>query len=315
MGLEGYEHHFASKVGKPALTMLYSYRKFGPMSRAFMLTQHSEMLEKIRTRSGDYRDYTDEHLLFLQSEIYVELIERLCWLTEDFGAVCYALSDNDLSDFPRRLIGHLPPRKTIKELADGSRWFALLRYANVDELRFSTTDKHFLRQHYGKNISTLKKFAKLLKRFLDLYWLFAVKRKHANTLIRMPDVSELRGEPTVMIPVAYDAKHPDKMKAIPLNYSMYQKLQSLFNELYTLTNDLLDRAILFIERNGLPFVEHATYYQIDPDDRARLQKLIEDYDSEVKRTEISITLQLNVDLTYLQPFFDFYESFGLGTFD
>ncbi len=249
------------------------------------------------------------------------MIERLCYLVEDFTAVCYALWNDDLSDFPRRLINHpSKPEKPLGELANGSHWSVLLRYPNLrypnmDDFELLPEDKQFLRQHYEKNIITLRKFAEFLKRFVRLYWLFFVKRKHANTLIRMPDVTELHGEPTVMIPVAYNPEQPGEIKGIPLNYSMYQKLQSLFNELYTLTNDLLDRAILFIERNGQPLIEHATYYQMKTDDRERLQKLKEDYESKAKRTEISITLQLNADLTYFRRFFDFYESFDLGAFD
>jgi len=96
---------------------------------------------------------------------------------------------------------------------------------------------------------------------------------------------------------------------------MYKKNQRLFDTLGTLAQDLLMRAILFIERNGVHIVEHASYYQMKDEDKTRLRALIEEYDKNVKHTKITINYKVELKTKYLEPFYDFYGHFDIGAFN
>ena len=309
-----YESHFASSVGTQTIVMLMAYQEFGVLSRTFMLKEHAKMLEKIRTRKGKYKEYTDSNLLFLESCVYQELIECLCRLIEDFSTLCYALWD-DLANLPKRIIEPPNSKKILDELIDDSHWFTLLRYPDPNSLNFAVDDKAFLKRHYDRNVDVHRNFVKLLRKFIDLYRLFYNKRKHGNTLIYGLEKGEISGESTILIPVLYNSKQPDKLKGIPFSYSMYKKNQRLFDTLGTLAQDLLMRAILFIERNGVHIIEHASYYQMKDEDKTRLRALIEEYDKNVKHTKITINYKVELKTKYLEPFYDFYGHFDIGAFN
>lgn len=314
MGEVDYESHFASSVGTQTITMLMSYHKFGVLSRTFMLKEHAKMLEKIRARKGKYQKYTESNLLFLESCVYQELIECLCHLIEDFSTLCYALWD-DLANLPKRIILQPNPENILDELIDDSHWFTLLRYPDPDSLNFAVDDKAFLKRHYDYNVDVHRNFVKLLRKFIDLYWLFYNKRKHGNTLIYGLEKVEIHGESTILIPVVYNSKYPDKLKGIPFSYSMYKKNQKLFNTLAILVRDLLMRAILFIERNGVYIIEHVSYYQMKTEDKARLTALIQEYDKNVKHSKIKVHFKVALDTNYLNPFYNFYDNFDIGAFN
>lgn len=316
MGEVDYESHFASSVGKQTITMLMSYHEFGVLSRTFMLKEHAKMLEKIRMRKGKYQKYTESNLLFLESCVYQELIECLCHLIEDFSTLCYALWD-DLANLPKRIITPPKLKNILDKLIDDSHWFTLLRYPDPASLNFTVDDKAFLKRHYNRNIDVHRNFVKLLRKFIDidLYWLFYNKRKHGNTLIYGLEKVEIHGESTILIPVAYNSKYPDKLKGIPFSYSMYKKNQKLFDTLAILVRDLLMRAILFIERNGVYVIEHVSYYQMKAEDKARLTALIQEYDKNVKHSKITVNVKMELDTKYLDPFYNFYDNFDIGAFN
>ncbi len=314
MGEVDYESHFASSVGKQTIVMLMAYHESGVLSRTFMLKEHAKMLEKIRTRKGKYKEYTDSTLLLLESWFYQELIECLCRLIEDFSILCYALWD-DLANFPKKVISQPNPKNILDELIDDSHWFTLLRYPDPDSLNFAVDDKAFLKRHYDRNVDIHRNFVKLLKKFIALYWLFYNKRKHGNTLIYGLEKVEISGESTILFPVAYNKKQPDKLKGIPLSYSMYKKNQKLFDTLVILVQDLLMRAILFIERNGVYLIEHVSYYQMKAENKARLSALVDEYDKNVKRSKIKINFKVELETKYLKPFYDFYDDFDIGAFN
>lgn len=309
-----YESHFASSVGKQTITMLMSYQNFGVLSRTFMLKEHSKMLEKIRVREDEYKEYTDGNLLFLESCVYQELIECLCHLIEDFSTLCYALWD-DLATLPKRIVSKPNPKNILDELINDSHWFTLLRYPDPNSLNFTADDKAFLKRHYDRNIDVQRNFVKLLNKFIDLYWLFYNRRKHGNTLIYGLEKREISGELTILLPVVYNSKQPDKVKGIPFSYSMYKKNQRLFDSLVILVQDLLMRTILFIERNGVYILEYASYYQMEDDDKTRLTALIQEYDKSVKRGKIKVNFMLKFNTKYLDPFYNFYDNFDIGTFN
>jgi len=96
---------------------------------------------------------------------------------------------------------------------------------------------------------------------------------------------------------------------------MYKKNQKLFNALAMLVEDLLMRAILFIECGGVCLIEHVSCYQMKAEDKTRLMALIQEYNKNVKHTKIKINLKGELKTKYLDPFYNFYDNFDIGAFN
>lgn len=316
------KNHFAYRV-KPTLVMLYAYREFGVISRFFMLNEHGKTLEDIRSRAEPFRNRSEEELAFMEGRIYVELVERVCQIIEDFSTLCYALYE-DLSSFPQNILTrkHLI-KKSKKSLVEERLeyltdrvWYTLLRYPDLDTLQFSTEDKEFLRQHYERNIRVLQNLVDVLKKFSRLHWKFYTKHKHANPLIYGIKKIEVGGESTIVIPAFYYVEHPESVQSIVVNYSMYKKQREIVNTVINLMKDLIDRAISFIERDGKAIIESASYYKLGTADAYnRIQRLIEDYNKNISRTPINVKLDMKVHGPVLRRFVDFYDNLDLGAFD
>jgi len=315
MEAENHEGHFAYRVGEATLVMLNAYREFGVISRGFMLREHGDILEQIRSRCGPFGNSPEKDLIFAEARIYVELVEHLCQLIEDFSTLCYALS-NDLSDFPDNMLGQKPSvKERLEHLTDKTCWFTLLRYPDLDMLCLSAEDKEFLRQHYERNIRVLLNFVEVLKKFRKLHWRFYTKHKHANPLIYGIKKIEVREEPTICIPAIDNAKHPEMVNGIIMNYSMYKKQLGIVRTITGLMEDLLDRAILFIEQNGIPIIEEVSYYKMSATDDQRLQVLVEGYNRNLRRIRIEATLKVEVPNEVAQEFLQLYDNLDLGAFD
>jgi len=316
MEMERRKVHFASQVGEATLGMLMAYREFGVLSRTFMLEEHGKMLEDIRSRSGTFSKCSENELAFAEGRVYVELVERVCQLIEDFSTLCYALW-NDLSNFPVNILTRdkPSPKKLLEELAGPARWFILLRYPDLDTLQFSAEDKEFLHQHYERNIRVLHNFARVLERFRKLHWRFYTKHKHANPLVYGIRKIEFGGEPTIIIPAFDNAKQPEILNGIVMNYTMYKKQRNIANTIINLMKGLLDRVFLFIEIDGKPIIEHVSYYTMNKEAAQRVQHLIEEYNKNVRRTPIEVTLKGEVPGEVLRRFAQFYDNLDLGAFD
>ncbi len=315
MEIERRKQHFAHQVGEPALSMLMAYREFGVISRAFMLEEHGKMLEQIRSRSGPFTNSSENELIFAESRIYVELVERLCQLIEDFSTLCDALS-KDLSAFPQNILSQeLSVSKRLERLTDRTSWYTLLHYPDLDTLQFSTEDKEFLRQHYERNISVLLNLTKVLQGFHNLHWRFYTKHKHANPLIYGLTKIEVRGEPTIAIPAIHGKEHPAAAKGLVMNYSMYSQQRKIANTVIGLMKDLLDKAVLYIEQNGKPIIETIAYYRMTTAAAQRLQSLIGDYNRDIKCNPIKVTVKAQIPDKVIQKFVEFYDKLDLGAFD
>jgi len=316
MESQNHKDHFAHQAGKLTLTMLHAHREFGVVSRAFMLNEHGKTLEDVRSRTGPFENYSEKELAFVEGRIYVELVERVCQLIEDFSSLCFALW-NRLSDFPLNILNRdkPTPKKLLKELTDQARWFTILRYPNLDTLEMSTEDKEFLRQHYERNIRVLRNLAKILEEFRKIHWEFYTKHKHANPLVYGITKIDIGGEPTLVIPAFYDVEHPETTKGILMNYSMYKMQREIANTIIGLLGDLLDRAISFIERDGKPIIESVSYYKVSTTDAHRIQRLVGDYNKNIRRTPIEVKLDINIPGPVLRRFVEFYDNLDLGAFD
>ena len=314
MEIENHKGHLAYRVNEATLVMLNAYREFGVVSRGFMLKEHGEILEQIRSRSGPFGNSPEKDLVFAEARIYVELIERTCQLLEDFSSLCYALL-NDLSAFPQNILKKASVSERLQSLTDKACWYTLLRYPGLDTLQFSSEDKDFLRQHYEKNIQVLLNFVKVLIEFRKLHWRFYTKHKHANPLIYGIEKIELREEPTICIPAIDNAKHPEIVNGIIMNYSMYKKQLGIVRTITDVMEDLLDRAVLLIAQNGIPIIEEVRYYKMSATDEQRLRVLVERYNRNLSRNPVIVKLKLGVPSVVLRRFVEFYDNLDLGAFD
>jgi len=308
--------HFASQVGEVTLSMLMAYREFGVLSRSFMLEKHGKVLEEILSRSGDFSEYSENELAFAEGRIYVELVERVCQLIEDFSTLCYALW-NDLSDFPANILRQDRPstKKLLEELTGSERWFILLRYPDLDKLQFSAEDKEFLGQHYERNIHVLQNFAKKLEGTRKLHWRFYTKHKHANPVVYGFKKIEVGGEPTIIIPAFDDQEQPKILKGIMMNHSWYKKQRIIANTVINLIKDLLDGTFFFIEINGKPIIERVSYYEMDKAASKRLRHLTKEYNKNLIRNPIEVTLKADVPDEFQRRFVQFYDNLDIGDFD
>jgi len=281
-----------------------------------MLDEHGKTLENIRSRAEPFGNYSEKRLVFAEGRIYVELVERLCQLIEDLSSLCYALW-NPLSDFPQNILNRKKPSPgtLLNELTKPACWFTILRYPNLDMLEMSDEDKEFLQQHYERNIHILQNLAEVLEKFRKIHWKFYTKHKHANPLTYGIKTIEFEGEQTMVIPAYYDAEHPESVKGIVINYSMYKMQRKLVNTVIQLMGDLVGRAISFIERDGKPLIEYASYYKMGDIANQRLQALIGEYNKNVRYTTIQVTLKVDVPIKVLQRFMEFYNNLDLGAFD
>ena len=307
------EDHLARRVSPQTLTMLMSYRRHNIATRTFMLREHANMMEDVRSQSGRFQEYAPEDVHYVEALVYIELIERLCLLIEDFAKLCHGLRGN-LVDFPRRVASEGDPRRLLRGLAGPAPWYHLLRYPSPENLELPLEDRLFLSRHYERNIGVIQRLVEVLRRFLDLHWLFYVKRKHANPLIFGFRKEELQGEATHLIPYVYNTKAPDTLKVVPLRHSMYRKQQTLFNATYTLLDDLLARAVTFVERNGVGILESRAYYQMSEMEKQRMQDLVNEYDVGVQRVNLEVNMHLTLPTEGLSKFIQFYEDFDLGAF-
>lgn len=310
---ESHKTHFAQQLPGTSLIMLMAYREFGIISRAFMLEEHGKMLKDIWSHSGLFQNLSERELEFAEGRIYVELIERVCQLIEDFSSLSYALS-RDLSDFSCNVLSRTPSVAIrLQELARREPWLTMLRYPNLETVGFSSEDTKFLKQHYEKNIHVLQKFAGILKSFKRLYWRFYTKHKHANPLIYGLKKIEVDGVPIMTIPAIDYRGQAEEIKGVVMNHSMYKHQRRIANTLIRLMKDLLNRAILFIELNGTPILEQVSYYSMSTNDTQKLQTLIGKYNKKMTMTRypIDVTLSLDIPKEIIRRFGQFYENLDL----
>ena len=279
-------------VSLHTLVMLKQYHQWGLDARTFMLRQHSKVLDDIKAGRGHYANYSEDHRRFVQVCIYVELLNRVCLLLEDFSDLCYALS-GDLKEFPRRVFSQPNPVKILRGL-DHEAWHLLLRYSDVESLGLSEDEENLIYEIRTRNITHIQKLVDLFADFLDYHWLFYTKHKHGNTLIYGLDVGDLGGEPTLFIPALYNQKKPDYTTGVLVNESTYIKWQNLHDAVLTLSKDLVERTLLFIERNGVPIVEHVAYCPIDEKEKTRLNQIVEKCDKQVERIETTVKMNWSV---------------------
>ncbi len=290
-----------------ALAYLLSLRAYGHVARTFLLKQQDSIIQDLKKGNGHFAGLTEQERDVLQTIFYADALDRLCLLIEDLSALLHALQ-GDLADFVKSVISQPNPNRILEGL-DSSSWHKILKYADLNSLPISSDDKSFLKNIRERNIERLRGVTALCSRFLDLHWLFYTKHKHGNTLIYGFQKQELMGETTFILPALYNREKTDKVKGVIINNSIYEKWKTMMNGLVMLLYDLADRTTAFIERDGTPFAEYQVYCSLQPDEKTRVEKIIEQCDAATKRTGITVQLLATVEFAFVQDFLDFYKKF------
>jgi len=291
----------------PNLAILKNLLKLGVVSRTFMLKEHDLILKDIVNGIGKYSDYSTEQREWLESLIYIQLLERIFFLIEDFTKVINGLN-GDLCEFLENLIDSPNPEKILRSL-DYEKWNRILRYAELENLPISDKDKQFLSDIRNKSCKHLLAIVKFCLDFLNLHKIFFNKFKHGNSIIYGFKKIKINGETSFLIPAIYNRRTPEKTKPIIINRKIYEKWKTFHDSIVILISDLIERTIAYIERDCRPFVEYVSYCGMKPDELNRINKMIAKCDSNVIRINIVTTIKLTIDVKKLKKFTELYDSF------
>lgn len=289
------------------LAFLKSYHQLGSFARTFMLREHAAMLDQLHAGTGQFADHSAEQKDFVEVLIYTELLERLCLTIEDIAKLLHALQF-DLKLFLESILTNKNPQNILKEL-DATKWQTILKYAPIDDLPISPDDRLFLTEVRKRSIAQLDKVNALILRFLDLHWPFFVRHKHGNTILYGLSSTQINGERSFLLPAVFNSNHPERMKGILVNPSIFTKWQVFFNGLVQLGQRLVDRTIVFIETDARPFAEHDTFVPLKPEENRRMEQILRVCNANIRRANVTVNLEATMQTDLLQKFLDFYATF------
>jgi len=302
------DQHFIFRKGlQPTLAFLKSYQELGSLVRTYMLKEHDAMFQKLRAGVDHFASYSQQQKDHVEVLIYIELLERLCLIIEDLAKPLYALSSN-LETFLESILTSKNPQNILNEL-DNEKWNTILRYTNIDSLPISGDDKLFLNGIRRRNIERLSTIIGLCIDFLELQWPFFIRHKHGNTILYGLGSADINGVRSFMVPAVFNRKHPDKMKGVFVNESIYQKWQVFLNGLIQMAQWLVERTIVFIETEGKGFAEYDTYFPLQQEEKIRLENILKICNADKKRANVILTVQASIEPQLVQKFNDFYKKF------
>lgn len=301
------EHFIFRKGLQATFAFLKSYQELGSFARTYMLKEHAAMFEKLRASTDQFANYSQVQKDYIEVLVYVELLDRLCLIIEDLAKLLHALQF-DLQAFLQSILTEKNPQNILKQI-DAAKWQTILRYAPIDKLGISDNDKLFLSDIRQRNIERLSTVVGLCLDFLKLHWPFFIRHKHGNTILYGLRPTNIKGERSFMVPAVFNQKHPDKMKGILINNTIYQKWQVLLNGLVQMIQWLIERTIVFIETEGESFAEYQTYFPLKPEEEARIERILKLCNVGRKRINVTVNLVATMEQDALQKFTDFYGKF------
>jgi hypothetical protein len=300
------------KISVASIVFLFHYKEFGLPSRTFLLKEHDAILQKLINCEGHFATYPNDTRIFLESRFYIELLERICLLIEDFCAISEGLCD-DIRNLPQTLVKHKNPQNFLEKL-NNEKWLKILKYSSIDSLPLSLEEKAFLNVFRNKNLEVLNNFVSLIKNFLELYWVSYTKYKHGNSLIYGFQHNNIGGEKFLVIPVAFNHKNVSESKAIIANHKIYLLWQQIFNTLYMITGDIIQRNIDYAETGGHPSSEQIIYFRTSDEERISLTQIINKCNSNMKRTSIVANVEVKIPLEVIQKHLELIKLANLGSF-
>lgn len=307
------EKFVKEKVSIATLLFLFNYKEFGLGSRQFMLNEHGKVLRALLNREDHFASYPGDTITFLESRFYLETLERLCQLIEDFCVITEGVAD-DPRRLPNVLINHGSPQNFLKN-CDRPLLAKSLKLPSTDDLPIDGREKELLEVVREKNFQVLDKFVALLKKFLDLNWLSYIKYKHGNSLIYGLSHDDINGERLLSIPVVYNSEDPSQTKAIIVNARIHGLWVQIFNTLCMLTMDIVQRNIDYAETGGSPIPEQILYFKADEDTRQAFRDIVTKCTLGVTRTSIAVRIETKLPSDVLNRHLELFQLADLGSFN
>lgn len=245
--------HPSNDATERSYTLMAQYYSDSIPSRMLFL----EMLDSGKKQlSGSH-----EKEQVLSKIVIAHKLRTLCELSDDFATLVYALSTSDLNLFESRMIfqDDQKPGATLSRLASSSDlWITVLRYANLDDLSISEKSRKMLEKIRRMNVEFLKKFTSNLIQFRSAYLTFHNRIKHTNSMFYgcsdglLPNVEDF---------LAVLCKDPDhgNLAVVFINDDIIDLWHCLSSALCFIMQDLLDRAMLVIERKGKLITERRLF--------------------------------------------------------
>lgn len=268
------QHRLQSLV--QSIIVLRSYLRHGINARAFMIAEHSNQLSEIKTGTGRYEDYPPETLLALEQRHYVEVLERLCQMIEDFAIVSRALL-LDLSQFPGNITRTVNPQDFIPMSDENIN--TILRYRSIDDFTLSEGQKEFVLKVREQNLRVIQEFQEACRAFLERHWRFYQKHKHGNTLLYGMPVVETHNGRSVLIPAIENQREPERVQLLMVTDSIFKCWSGLFNSTVRLLRDILERNVRYLERGEVGFLEFSNLFPMSKEDSSELKEICAENDS------------------------------------
>ena len=279
----------SQQVSIETVILLKNYKSWALPCRTFMLKEHERMLQDLLTNQGHFGKYDEREKTFVELSIYLDTLEKLCLLIEDFCSLTYALWDSLLL-FPQRIISKPNPTNILKQFSQ-DRWYTLLRYAPLDVVTSKPDDRSLIESVRARNLVVLMKMVAAIQYFMKLYWVGFTKRKHSNTLLYGFGVNEIRGERALVVPVMYNSKSPSDMRAIIITPTILATWKGLFNSIYQLAEDVIERNIEYIETGGHLVAERIVYFNVGEAESLHLNEITSAHDQNAARITAEASIQ------------------------
>ena len=259
-------------------------------SRTFLLNELDAKLQDVLTQSGKYATYAEEQLLFVESCIYVEIVERIFLVAEDLNAICFALS----GDLNQATAGLLHPKKDFIKGLSVEGIHKLLRYSDLEDLALTESERLLLERVRESNIQRFSSLFTAIREFDRIYRSLFLKRKHANPLIFGFAPSELDDERSVSVLTPFDSGKPGKVKGLLVTESIYSAWKGFFNLMITAAIDLIERAVVFVETGGSLLVEHSSFIELSKKDNDELGRIIDLHQKSKYSLAFNITINAEI---------------------
>lgn len=236
-----------------------------------MLKEQFQLLQSLKQQGSNTEA--------MQAIIYRELLNRLHILISDFTMLSYALW-GELEATPHAAVIGRIPSKVLGRFTD-ERWAILLRYEPIDRLKLNAQEKEFLALIRKKNISQANKFIELLNDFWKIYGSLENKLSHSHSLLFGFTEKIQPGSNSLLLPVSTNLKEPNNITGFAIDEATYLLWQRLYSCVTSVIQEITDRALLVIERQGRLLIEKNLFFVASNQEIKQLQELIKRLDKEI----------------------------------
>lgn len=284
------------------INSLMNYMHIGIISRTFMMQNHCENLADIIKKNNTNEKSKSEEISELLT--YKELFERLCLVIEDFSIIFNALS-LELSDFHKNIL-HQPNVEKILQKIDKASIYKVLKYDDISYM--ANEDKEVIECYRNKNIKMILEINNYMQEFIKYNWLIYTKLKHGNTVIYNYEKINLDNIPTYVLPVMYNTKKPQEVRALVLNYPIYKKMLMLFNSILILTESFCETNYEYICNCELENILGSVYVDsFSKNEYLKVKEILKKYPKKSNHYDINLCLKWDADINKIKDIINMYK--------